>query len=164
MILYLVRHGIAEENAPRGGDSERRLTQQGTLRTAMVAKGLKRLGIEVDQIVSSPYVRAKQTAEIIARILDREHEVHFDPRLVPMGRFEDVNALIQEYGDHDSLLLAGHQPSMGDIIGGITANGALNIDVKKASVTAIQIDRLRPMVRGTLLWTLPPKIFEGLSK
>ena len=66
MILYLVRHGIAENSAP-GGDPDRRLTQQGTFRTAMVAKGLKRLGIELDRIVSSPYVRARQTAEIIAK-------------------------------------------------------------------------------------------------
>lgn len=164
MILYLVRHGIAEDIAPQGGDPERRLTQQGTLRTAMVAKGLKRLGVEFGCVVSSPYARARQTAEIIARVVNYSGEIHLDKRLVPMTRFDDACDLIREFGEYDSLLLAGHQPSMGEIIGGIVAGGALIMEVKKASVTAIQVERMRPAVRGTLLWTLPPKVFEGLTK
>ncbi len=163
MILYLIRHGIAENSAP-GGDPDRRLTQQGTFRTAMVAKGLKRLGIELDRIVSSPYVRARQTAEIIARILNYEEEIHFDRRLVPMARFEEASDLLAENDDAGSMLVTGHMPSMGEIISGLVSRGELTLEVKKASVTAVEINGFRPQARGTLLWTLPPKVFENLTK
>lgn len=163
MILYLIRHGIAEDGIPSGGsDADRALTQKGTLRTAVVAKALKKLDIVFDRIISSPYVRARQTAEIIVRITDYSDEISFDKRLIPFATFEEMSDLIAENNDVESLLLAGHEPSMGECISGITSGGQLGIDVKKASVTAIQIDRFKPRVAGTLLWSIPPRIFETM--
>jgi phosphohistidine phosphatase len=164
MILYLMRHGIAEDSSLLGSDADRKLTQRGTLRTAMVAKGLHRIGIRFDRIISSPYVRAKQTAEIMARITGYEGDIMFDDRLVPFARFEDVNDLIQENNDAESLLFTGHEPSMGLMISGLSADGQLSMEVKKASVTAVQIDRFRPRAAGSLLWSIPPKLFEAISK
>jgi phosphohistidine phosphatase len=163
MILYLMRHGIAEDVSPAGGDPERRLTQPGTLRTAMVAKGLDRLGLTFDRIVSSPYVRARQTAEIVARITKHRDEIHLDKRLVPFGTFEDVSDLLAEHGDVESLLLTGHEPNMGVVISGLTAEGRLDVEVKKASVTAIAMRRLRQPAAGALLWSMTPKLFERLT-
>lgn len=164
MLLYLMRHGIAEDRSILGSDAERQLTQRGTLRTAMVAKGLDKLGIKLDRIISSPYVRARQTAEIVCRITRYEEEIMFDERLVPHGRYHDVSDLIQENDDAESLMLVGHEPSMSEFISGLCAGGNLSIEVKKASVTAIEILRLRPQAGGTLLWSLPPKVFEGISR
>jgi phosphohistidine phosphatase len=164
MLLYLMRHGIAEDRSITGGDAERELTQRGTLRAAMVAKGLDKLGVQFDRIISSPYVRARQTAEIVARITRHEQELVLDKRLVPMAHFADVCDLIREHDDTGTLLLTGHEPSMSAIISGLCAEGQLMIEVKKASVTAVQIDRLRPRVTGTLVWALPPKVFEGVSR
>jgi len=164
MLLYLMRHGIAEDRSILGSDAERQLTQRGTLRTAMVAKGLEKLGVKIDRIISSPYVRARQTAEIVGRITRHEEEIMLDERLVPQGRFHDVSDLIVENDDVERLMLVGHEPSMSEIISGLCAGGNLMIEVKKASVTAIEITRLRPQAEGTLLWSLPPKVFEGISR
>ncbi|MEO5930699.1 MAG: phosphohistidine phosphatase SixA [Candidatus Kapaibacterium sp.] len=163
MLIYLMRHGIAEEISPRG-DAGRELTQQGTLRTAMVAKGLHKAGLTFDRIISSPYIRAKQTAEIVARITGHDHEIMFDQRLLPQGGYADVSDLIKENNDVASLLLAGHEPSMGGFISGICADGQLSLNVKKASVTAIELYRFSPSVAGSLLWMLPPGILEGISQ
>ena len=163
MILYLMRHGRAEDEPLSGGDAERRLTQGGTLRTATVAKGLKRLGLEFDRIVSSPYVRAVQTAEVVARITDHDQEILRDTRLVPSATYEDVCDLIAENADVESLLFTGHEPIMGTVISGLVADGRLSVDVRKASVTAIDIRRTRRPVVGTLLWSITPKLFERLT-
>jgi phosphohistidine phosphatase len=164
MIVYLMRHGIAEDQAPLGRDADRELTREGTLRTAMVAKGLHRLGLTFDRIVSSPYVRARQTAEIVARVVGYETDLVFDERLVPHARFDDLNDMIRENSDAASLLLAGHEPSMSGFISGLCADGRLRIDVRKASVTAIEINAFSPRASGMLLWSLPPKLVEGLAK
>jgi phosphohistidine phosphatase len=164
MLLYLVRHGIAEDTPPSGGDPERRLTQEGTLRTAMVAKGLKRTGATFDRIITSPYVRARQTAEIIARVTEYEDDIDHDVRLTPFGRPEQAADLVREHRDAASLLLTGHEPSMGEFISAFCAGGNLQIEVKKASVTVIRIDRLAASISGTLLWSLPPGILEKLAR
>jgi len=164
MILYLMRHGIAEDQAPLGRDADRELTQQGTLRTAMVAKGLHRLGITFDSIISSPYLRARQTAEIVARVVGYEADLTLDERLVPHARFEDINDMIRENDAAGSILFTGHEPSMGIFISGLCADGHLQIDVRKASVTAIEINRFSPRAAGMLLWSLPPKLIAALAK
>lgn len=164
MILYLVRHGIAEDRSLTGSDADRELTQRGTLRTAMVAKGLRKLDLKIGRIISSPYVRARQTAEIIGRVIGYQEEILFDHRLVPHAQVEEVGDLIRENDDASSLMLTGHEPSMGLVISAICAHGALAMEVKKASVTAIEIMRLRPTVMGSLMWSLPPKVIEELSR
>lgn len=163
MTLYLMRHGIAEDTPASGSDAERRLTQQGTLRTAMVAKGLARMGLSFDRIVSSPYVRARQTAEIVARITDHDEEILLDSRLVPMASFEDVSDLVAEHAGVGSLLFTGHEPNMGMVISGLTADGRLAIDVRKASVTAVELMQTRRPARGALLWSVTPKLLERLT-
>jgi len=163
MFLYLMRHGIAEERSLTGSDADRELTQHGTLRTAMVAKGFHKLDLEINRIISSPYIRARQTAEIVGRIIGHKDEVQLDARLVPHGAFEEVSDLIGENDDANSILLVGHEPSIGLVISGICARGALTLDVRKASITAIQIDRFRPAASGALLWSIPPRIMEKLS-
>ncbi len=164
MVLYLIRHGIAEESSLTGSDADRQLTQRGTLRTAMVAKGLRKLDITFDRIISSPYVRARQTAEILGRINNYKEDILFDKRLLPHGQFEEVSDLIAENSDAGSLLLVGHEPSMGLIISGLCAHGHLLLEVKKAATTAVQINRFRPHAAGNLMWSLPPKVLEGLSR
>ncbi len=164
MVLYLIRHGIAEDRSITGSDADRQLTQRGTLRTAMVAKGLKKLDISFDRIISSPYVRARQTAEIIGRITGHKDDILLDKRLVPHAQFEEVSDLVLENNDAQAMLLVGHEPSMGLIISGLCAGGHLMVDVKKASVTAVELTRFRPYVAGHLLWSITPKLFEGLSR
>lgn len=162
MTLYLMRHGIAEDALLLQSDADRKLTEKGTLRTAMVAKAMKAFAPSIDRIISSPYIRAMETAEIIARILGLEPNILSDRRLTPGGSYQGFSELLKENDDAENILITGHEPSMGDFISGICADGKLMIDVKKASITAIEIYRLRPHAVGVLHWSLPPRIIEAM--
>lgn len=162
MIVYLIRHGTAEDTVLPQGDTERKLTQQGTLRTALVAKGLSKIGLSFDRIISSHYTRARETAAIVARITEYDGEIMIDNRLSPFATFEETDQLIKENADVEHLLLAGHQPCIGVFVGEVCAANGLEIEITKASVTAVEIDRFRPRCRGRLLWSLPPKLTERL--
>lgn len=115
MELYLIRHGIALDKGILPRDEDRPLVDRGREKTAKVAQRLKFLGIHFDAIVTSPLVRARQTAEILQaeRLGDRlETSVH----LAPDG---DIRAWVEEwqksgYNNEDSCLaLVGHQPDLG---------------------------------------------------
>ncbi len=164
MLLYLMRHGVAEDASPTGRDADRPLSREGTLRTAMVAKGFARLAPEFDRVITSPYARARATAEIVARICNHAADPLHDERMVPHARFDDFSDLLREHDDVETLVVVGHEPSMSGFISALCAGGALDIDVRKASVTAVQLTRFRPHPAGTLLWSLPPKVFEALSR
>ena len=159
-----MRHGIAEDSSATGRDADRALTREGTLRTAMVARGMARVCGSFDRIVASTYTRAIQTAEIVARASTYQGTLETDARLVPFARFEDAAALIAENSDVEHLLLVGHEPSMSAFIGGLAAHGGLAIQVKKASITAIELSRLRPSPAGTLLWSVTPAVVEQLGR
>ncbi len=157
-----MRHGIAEDAALLESDADRKLTDKGTLRTAMVAKAMKAFGPPIDRIISSPYIRAVETAEIVARILGFESEIQTDRRLTPAGNYEGISDLLQENDDAENILVTGHEPSMGDFISGLCADGNLMVEVKKASITAIELYRLRPRAVGVLHWSIPPRIIEAM--
>lgn len=163
MLLYCIRHGIAENVAESGRDADRQLTPEGAERTGMVATAMSRIGVYFDRIISSPYLRAMQTAEILARAVNHPQDIFSDTRLVPSAHSHDAAGIILEHRDAESILFVGHEPSMGYIISGLCAMGHLQMEVKKASVTALQITRLHPQPAGCLLWTLPPKIILALD-
>ena len=162
MIVYLLRHGTAEDLKHPGADAERRLTEKGTLRTALVAKSLMKLGVTFDRIIASPYDRARQTAEITARITEHREEIRFDTRLAPNARFADTDELLKENADVEHLLLVGHQPNLGIVAEALCSGGRLALEIRKCSVTAIELIRFRPQSQGKLLWHLPPKLLERL--
>lgn len=164
MLLYLMRHGVADDASPTGRDADRALSREGTLRTAMVAKGFARLVPAFDRLITSPYARARGTAEIVARICGHAAEPLHDERMVPHARFDAFSDMLHEHDDAETLVVVGHEPSMSGFISGLCAGGALEIDVRKASVTAIHVTRFRPHAAGTLLWSLSPKVFEALSR
>jgi len=164
MILYLMRHGIAEDFKLGSPDSERALTQRGTLRTAMVARALERLDLHFDTIITSPYRRARQTAEIVARTTGFEGALVEDNRLTPSVRPSETVEIITEIRDAEHVLFTGHEPNMSETISRLVADGALSIDLRKASVTAVQLDRITADPRGTLLWYLTPGVIEAIGQ
>ncbi|HKE11212.1 MAG TPA: histidine phosphatase family protein, partial [Myxococcota bacterium] len=89
MKVYVVRHGEAEEHRPGRRDEERELTRQGKAEFEQVVAGLAALGVRLDAILTSPLIRARQTAEILARALPGPAPVASDA-LAPGGSFESV--------------------------------------------------------------------------
>jgi phosphohistidine phosphatase len=164
MKLYLMRHGIATERI--GGailnDSQRPLTEEGKAETKLVALGLKRLAIKPDLVVTSPLVRAKQTAEIIIDVLGAKDDLKVTDALAPGGAASDLYKFLRQFNQPQApqeVFLVGHEPDMGRLAGTLLwAGPELDIPFKKAGVARIDIADVPPTAPGTLKWFLTPKI------
>lgn len=166
MQIYLIRHSNAVNPGTPGyeEDSARPLTEKGREKMDMIASALQGLGLKPDLIVSSPYVRARETAEIVAKVLKYKKDLAFCEALVPMGDADEVIGEINEKYHVDELILVGHEPSMSTLIGTLTAgNPDLAITLKKGGVCCLSADDPRTGRTATLEWLLTPRLLSGLS-
>lgn len=167
MELYLIRHGIAEERGEYRQDEERPLTETGQEKTKKVAQRLLEIGIHFDLILSSPLVRAQQTAEILKEVGLSEKILRF-PDLKPGGKLENWVNWWQESGynnDHNKLALVGHQPDLGNwtelLVWGKVASKLI---VKKAGVIGLKLPlKITPLGNSELFLLTAPKwlVSEG---
>lgn len=164
MKLYLVRHAIAEDSANYEDDSLRPLTEKGCGKMKRIAAALKDLGAAPDLIVSSPYLRARQTADILVKELKYTGEPAHNDFLVPMGDPNDMIGEINEKYTVDELMLVGHEPSLGALAGVLLAGNAdIAINLKKGGVCCLSVDDLRYDRKAVLEWLITPKIATRLS-
>ena len=168
MNLYLVRHGIAQPLGQKNdfADESRTLTAQGRDRMREVAKGIRKLGIRLDLIITSPLARAVETAQIIAETLGLDETmVEFSDNLAPGGSFDELFAEIKQQKRTESLALVGHQPSIGSLAGRIIAgDSSLALPLKKGGMCCINITETVPSYRGNLVWALTPKQLRLIGK
>ncbi len=143
-----------------GGDSERRLTTEGRELIRSAGQALYRLGMHFDYIVASPFVRAAETAALIAEETQYAGQVLSDKRLIPSSNYEAVADLIHELNGVNSILLVCHQPMISDVISGITSTGHLMLNIPPGSITATEIRSFRPHANGTLEWTMPAEMLR----
>ncbi|HEX8806421.1 MAG TPA: phosphohistidine phosphatase SixA, partial [Candidatus Aquilonibacter sp.] len=123
MLCYFLRHGPAGDAATwEGSDFDRPLTADGKKRIAQEGKALADRGLELDAIVTSPLVRARQTAEIVAKELGVGDALHLDERVGLGFSAAKLDAILRDYSTAKSVMLVGHEPSMsmtvGELIGG----------------------------------------------
>jgi phosphohistidine phosphatase len=159
MEVYLLRHGIAEDDSPSGRDSDRRLTDEGRQKLRSVLQAAAGAGVSPELIVSSPYVRARQTAEIARQVLDYKEDVQFSQALVPEGEAHEVWSEIRTVYRHaESLLLASHEPLMGRCAAYLLGSPRLYVDFKKGAIMRIDIENFGLEPHGALRWMLVPKL------
>jgi phosphohistidine phosphatase len=161
MKLYIVRHGIAYEPESTGfeDDRQRPLTAKGREKVNKIANTLKKLGIQPDLILSSPYTRAEQTASVLAKILDRKKDLQFSDLLIPMGKPDEIIGDIIENHMLDELMIVSHEPCISLLISTLVAgNLDLAITIKNGGVCCLAADDLRIERRATIEWLLTPKI------
>ncbi len=158
MELYLMRHGIAEE--PRAGqpDAGRRLTLEGREKAAAVVRLAQQGGMDPGLVLTSPYLRALQTAEVAAEVLEHRGETVVVPSLVPHGSPEEVWEEIRLFPEAGSILLTSHEPLLGALMGFLLNSPALRVEVRKASIMRIDVLGLRGVPRGELQWLITPRI------
>ena len=160
--LYLVRHGLAGERGPEyPDDSKRPLTSRGIAALRREAKGLRALDVTFDLIITSPLVRTRQTADVLAEALSGKPAVIQSDALAPAGT---PAAVVQEIVKHHRkarLALVGHEPNIGELaarlIGARTA-----IEFKKGAIARIDFDVLPPKGLGQLRWLLQPRMLRKL--
>jgi len=166
MKIYLIRHSNAVDPGTPGyeDDSLRPLTEKGRDKMKDIAFALKELDVRPDLIVSSPYVRAQQTAEILAKVLKYKQELAFSDALVPMGNADNIIGEINEKYSVDELVLVGHEPCLSVLIGTLTAgNPELAINIKNGGVCCLSSDDLHTERKAVLEWLLTPKILSEFA-
>lgn len=161
--IYLIRHGIAADWGPDyPDDAKRPLTEEGVERLRAEFRGLRALDVQIDRILTSPLVRAVQTAELLAAGLHARPPVSVADALRPGGRYAAVMAELGRLPDVRSVALVGHEPSMGLLAAGLIDSRA-PIPFKKGAMCRVDVDTLPPTSAGALVWLLPPKVLRGLA-
>ena len=162
--LYLIRHGLAEERGEQWPDDTKRpLTEEGMSRLRRQARGLARLGVAVDVVLTSPLVRARQTAEIIAAGLDLRPHVATIDSLAPDGSYAALAADLEKHARKTRIALVGHEPDIGELAARLI--GAKQpIEFKKGAVCRIDVEALPPAGPGALRWFLSPKAMRSIRK
>jgi phosphohistidine phosphatase len=163
--LYILRHGIAMEKEDwNGDDSTRPLTREGEKQLAKISKALRKMDFAFDLILSSPFERARKTAEIVAEELHWETRVKFSGDLTPEGDPENVIAEIRNLiPQPENALLVGHEPYLSKLISQLICEGDAEIEFKKAGLCKLKSDALRFGRCAKLCWLLTPKQMELMS-
>ncbi len=162
MQLYIVRHGIAidREDAKCPPEAERYLTEEGVERTKQVAKAVAALGIHADLILSSPYVRATQTAAIFASELEySKQKVRSTDSLLPGA---EPGAFLRELArekDVSAVFCFGHAPHVDGLLAAAVGAPRHITSMKKAGVALVELKRVSP-ANGQLVWLTTPKLIR----
>jgi phosphohistidine phosphatase len=162
MQLYIVRHGIAidREDPQCPPDPERYLTEEGVEKTKQVAKGVAALGVAGDLLLTSPYVRASQTAEIFASALDYpKQKIRRTDLLLPGAEPSQLFRELAKEKQASSVLLFGHAPQLDDVIATALGSKKHLTVLKKAGVAFVELKRLSPPI-GQLVWLGTPKLLR----
>lgn len=161
MELYLIRHGIAAERGTYANDDERPLTDEGIRKTKRVAKRLYELDIRFDLILTSPLVRARQTAEIL-QSLRLSKQLERSVYLAPEGDFDGWLEWLQSWQQEGGkqLAIVGHEPDLGEwaerLVWGEIKH---HLVVKKAGVIGVLLpDTGSPVGCSELFWLSPPRL------
>jgi phosphohistidine phosphatase len=164
MELYLIRHGIAQEKDLGIKDEERNLTKVGQEKTKAVAKRLYDLGLRFDVILTSPLVRALQTAEIFS-FLQPKGEMQVSNDLAPNGSIHSWLTWLEEqqYLPDTKLAIVGHEPNLGEwasmLVWGEANDGLI---FKKAGIIGLNLPEMRSPIGNSQMFLLtPPKFLLG---
>ena len=156
MEIYLLRHGAAERNAPSGRDADRRLTDQGIGEVTEVVMQARRAGFNPSLILSSPYIRALETARLTARLLDYGQEILTTITLTPESTPEDAWEELRVYGDRPSILVVTHEPLISAVASWLLGSARMEIEFKTATLARIDIETMTKKPRGVRRWTIVP--------
>jgi phosphohistidine phosphatase len=122
-----------------------------------------RLGVSIDVVLTSPFVRTRQTAEILAAAFTPRPAVVNVEALAPGGAFSALMAELEKHTRRSHIVIVGHEPGIGELAARLV--GLRHpIEFKKGAVCRIDVDALPPRGPGALRWFLTPKILRSLRK
>lgn len=167
MELLVIRHAIAEEREvfARTGqdDSLRPLTEKGRERMRRGATGLARIASRPTLLVSSPYVRARETAEIVAEAFGHQ-PVELTGVLVPDAMPEEFLGWLDEHKAHDPIAIVGHEPHLSQLVSWLmTGEDDVVIELKKGAACLLDLGSSPDAGSGTLRWALAPAQLRSLA-
>lgn len=168
MNLYLLRHAIAVERGTAGIalDRDRPLTEEGRNKLLKVARAMAVMELGFSVVFTSPYLRARQTADLVAAELQISSRLRECEHLAAESRPADlVRFLIRLRPQPRDVLLVGHEPFLSEFASLLLAGATpLRLEFKKAGLCKLSATRLQPAGCATLEWFLPPKLMALMSR
>lgn len=166
MDCILLRHGIAADRLEwRGDDQSRPLTDEGSEKTRKAAKGLLQLGVHPTHLLCSPYLRTRQTADIVKEVLGFPAEPQHCVEMLSDGSPEAFIKVLTTFSGDACVLCVGHEPHLGDTAGTMLfGQPVMGLSFKKAGACCIRFDGKPRGGSGTLQWWLQPGQLRGLAK
>ncbi len=160
MDLYILRHAeaVEREKFKRVHDADRPLTENGIKKMKKIAQAMLHLGLEFDAILSSPYMRAKDTAQIVGEAFECKSIIKLTPHLVIAGSPADlVKQINEEYSGKGQILLVGHEPYLSNLISVlISGREDVFIKLRKSGICKLSVEKLRLGKCATLEWLMGP--------
>ena len=155
--LYFLRHAHAgDPEAWTGDDAARPLSEKGEKQAERLGTFLAGVGFKPDAIVSSPKLRAAQTAEIVAKHLGIQ--ISFDDRLAGAFEVETLETLLRDAGDPVRPVVVGHDPDFSDVLAELS--GASELPMPKGALARVDVERPLRAGGGTLHWLVPPDLLK----
>jgi phosphohistidine phosphatase len=160
--LFVIRHARAGSPGDRWpNDDDRPITDDGRARFLEVVQGLARLDVSFDRVVSSPLVRARDTALLLAP-LTRNPEIALLDALGPGGRPAAVLRGLAALKGSRRLAVVGHEPGLGALVAYLLG-ASRPIGFKKGGVACLELARVSPATTATLRWFAPPSLLRRLA-
>lgn len=165
MEIYILRHGIAvSRGTPGYPNDDRPLTEDGIEKMTVAAQGIAKIVNKFDVVVSSPLVRALDTARITAEVVKYKYKIIITKYLLPGSLNNILFDFLSKYKNKQSILLVGHEPHLGILASGLLGMGDSVIEFKKGGICRIDIDSMPPRSPGMLVWSLAPKQLRLIAK
>ena len=158
MEIYLLRHGIAEDARAGEPDSDRSLTAEGKKKLRSVLRVAAEAGVQPSLILTSPYRRALQTAQLAAEIFKYQGDLLRTRSLEPSSRPDAVWEEIRVHKDKPQILLAGHEPLFSGLTAFLIGCSDFQIDFKKGGLACVEVDKFASAPKGVLKWYITPKL------
>jgi phosphohistidine phosphatase len=158
VILYFLRHGRAEHTANRE-DAERRLTDAGEAQLRAAAPLWRRLNLRPQLVLTSPLIRAVQTAELFVAGLGGKHAPVVDHRLSPGAEWAAMAQAMADHGSTRRVMFVGHQPDLGSAVELLT--GASSVRLRPGGLACLEFPGTPEPGQGELAWLLDPDLYES---
>lgn len=166
MRLYLLRHGEAEDKLGVD-DAARALTKKGREDIAAVAVAVSPLLKRPVRVLSSPYLRAEQTAEVFREAADTEQKLRLTAAMLPEGSWAALKAELDRMVEEgvESVVAVGHNPSISEMCGAIVGgSSSVRVQMRKGAIACFDIDDLHGRFAGELRWMVTPKAVRSLGR
>lgn len=158
MEILLLRHGIAADARPGQPDAERPLTGEGKQKLRALFRRLHKAGVRPALILTSPYLRARQTADIAREMLAPGAMIVPARALAPGSAPQDAWDEIRLYANQPSVLCSSHEPLCSQLAGFLLGAPELAVDFKKGALMRIDVETASQRPRGTLRWLVSPRL------
>jgi len=166
MILYVIRHGLAEDAGPEGDDGSRRLTPVGRRKMRAVAAGMRALGLRFEILLTSPLARATETAAIVSQGLGGEPAPRELPALAQgVPPVETVRALTH-FTRYGHVAIVGHEPGLSSVVALLLSGSAegMRLVLKKGGLVALDVRTSGRRPEASLRYMLTPRQMRRLGR